>query len=170
MSSGKTKIPETVADLMLELSGEVHPATQKRWTSAQLAAWLKTEHGITVDPRTVSNLLHTLRTQAALALQDGVRHVILDRLAPQLNALDDLTDALAADASQSTKLSERVTALEAVRRVIETKLKFSGVGERVTMDTDASEGGSMTATTKALHDRIGAIASRARRASAGDTG
>ena len=95
MSSGKTKIPDDLAQIALEMSGQIHPATERRWSSQQLADWLRDDHGIEVTARTVSNLLHTLRMEALAPMQDAARHVLLERLAPQLETLDDLIEQMA---------------------------------------------------------------------------
>lgn len=131
MSSGKTKIPDDLAQIALEMSGQTHHLTQRRWTSAQLSDWLRDSHGITVDPRTVSNLLRTLRAEALAPAQDAARAVLLERLAPQLTKLDDLIEKMANDAATTEKITDRVAMVEMVRRTVETKLRFSGVGEKV---------------------------------------
>lgn len=148
MSSGRTKIPEELFGAILDLAGSLHPETRSRWTGAQIAAWLASEHGIDVCQRTVTNLLRSLRHELAQGLQDEARAALLGKLTAQVDAFDDLLDGLLADMNTAPKLklSDRAEVVEIYRRALDTKLRWAGIGEKVTVEADVSVDANVTVT------------------------
>lgn len=148
MSSGRTKIPDALHAPILELAGSLHPETRTRWTGAQLAAWLASEHGIDVCQRTVNNLLRSLRHELAQGLQDEARAALLCKLTAQVDAFDDEMEALLHDlrTTPKVKLSARAEVVEIYRRALDTKLRWAGIGEKVTVEADVSVDANVTVT------------------------
>lgn len=140
MSSGRTKIPDALHPVLLDLAGSLHPETRARWTSAQLAAWLLAEHGVEVCPRTVSNLLRTLRTEATQGLQDDVRAALLGKLTGQVEAFDAELDALLHDlaTAPNLKLGQRAEVVETFRKALDTKLRWAGIGEKASAEVSVT--------------------------------
>jgi hypothetical protein len=148
MSSGRTKIPEDLYAPILDLAGSLHPETRSRWTGAQIAAWLAAEHGIEVSQRTVSNLLRSLRHEFAQGLQDDARAALLGKLTAQTEAFDELLDGLLDDMASTPKLklSDRAEVVEVYRRALDTKLRWAGIGEKVTVDANVNVDAAVTVT------------------------
>jgi hypothetical protein len=148
MSSGRTKIPDALHPTVLDLAGALHPTTRVRWTHAQIADWLRAEHDIAVCPRTVANLLRSLRQEVSHGLQDDARAALLSKLTAQVEAFDTEMDALLHDlhTTPKLKLGDRAEVLEVYRRALDTKLRWAGVGEKVTVEADVSVDATVAVT------------------------
>ena len=138
-----SKIPPAVVAELFDLSQSLHPATKRVWNDHQLAAHLKSAHGIEVSHDAVTRALNPLRQVARAALADVVRSKILARIPDQIEALDDLMDkvrAITTPAAGKKPPSPGVVmnALDEFRKGLETKLRFSGVGEKVEMQADVA--------------------------------
>lgn len=148
MSSGRTKIPDALHAPLLDLAGSLHPETRVRWTHAQLTTWLADTHGIEVAPRTVTNLLRSLRHEVTQGLQDATRSALLAKLSGQVDAFDEEMDALLQDlrTAPGLKLSQRAEALDTYRKALDTKLRFAGVGEKVVVEADVTVDAAVSVT------------------------
>lgn len=137
------KIPPTLLEDLFDMSQSLHPATKRVWTDAQLAGWLRSQHKIECAHDAVRRALDPLRRTARVATTDAVRSKILARIPDQIEALDDLMDK--ARALTSPKPGKKAPssgvvlgALDEYRKGLETKLRFSGVSERVEMTADVA--------------------------------
>lgn len=140
---GNPKIPPALLPELFDLSQSLHPGTKRVWSDHQIAAHLKSAHGIEVSHDAVTRALNPLRAIARAATADAIRSKIVDRIPDQIEALDGLMDKVRAIASpRSGKKpptpSQVLAALDEYRKGLETKLRFSGVGEKVEMTADVA--------------------------------
>ena len=129
------KIPEALHDTLFAMYGDLDPATSRRRTYRDLAAWLESAHGIKVSHMAVRSVVDPLRRQRDELRRDVIRERLVAQLGPQLDDLDELmvkVKALTLNGPKGKKASASVVldALDGYRKAVETKLKFAGVGER----------------------------------------
>lgn len=137
------KIPPALLPELFDLSQSLHPGTKRVWNDHQIAAWLKATHGIEVSHDAVTRALNPLRAIARAATADAIRSKIVDRIPDQIEALDGLMDKVRAIASpkpgkKPPTPGQVLSALDEFRKGLETKLRFSGVGEKVEMTADVA--------------------------------
>lgn len=141
--STQSKIPPSLLPELFDLSQSLHPGTKRVWSDHQIAAWLKSQHGIECAHDAVTRALHPLRQTARAATADVIRSKIVDRIPDQIEALDDLMDKVRAIVSpkpgkKPPTPGQVLSALDEFRKGLETKLRFSGVGEKVEMQADVA--------------------------------
>lgn len=137
------KIPPTLLPELFDLSQSLHPGTKRVWNDHQIAEYLSKHHGIECSHDSVRKALMPLRQTARAALADAVRSKIIDRIPDQIEALDDLMDKVRAIATpkpgkKPASPAQLLGALDEFRKGLETKLRFSGVGEKVEMQADVA--------------------------------
>ena len=140
---GPPKIPPALLPELFDLSQSLHPGTKRVWSDHQIAAHLKSAHGIEVSHDAVTRALNPLRAVARAATADAIRSKIVDRIPDQIEALDGLMDKVRAIASpkpgkKPPTPGQVMAALDEFRKGLETKLRFSGVGEKVEMSADVA--------------------------------
>lgn len=138
-----SKIPPSLLAELFDLSQSLHPATKRTWNDHQLAAWLKSEHDIQCSHDAVRNALLPLRQMARAATADAIRSRILERIPDQIEALDGLMDKVRAlstpkPGKKAPSPNTVLAALDEFRKGLETKLRFSGVGEKIEMQADVA--------------------------------
>lgn len=147
---GPPKIPPALLPELFDLSQSLHPGTKRVWSDHQIAAHLKAHHGIEVSHDAVTRALNPLRQVARAAIADAVRSKILERIPDQLEALDGLMDKVRAlvnpkPGKKPPPPSTVLAVLDEFRKAIDTKLKFSGIGEKLNVDADLkSDGAALT--------------------------
>ncbi len=145
-----SKIPPALLPELFDLSQSLHPATKRTWSDHQLATWLKTEHDIECSHDAVRKALLPLRQIARAATADAVRSKILERIPDQIEALDGLMDKVRAlvapkPGKKAASANTVLAALDEFRKGLDTKLKFSGIGEKLNVDADLkSDGAALT--------------------------
>lgn len=138
-----SKIPPAVLDEVFDLSQTLHPATKRVWSHHQLAVHLRERHGIECSHDAVRRALEPMQRIARAAAGDAIRSKILGRMADHLDALDGLIDkavalTVAKPGKKAPSANVVLGVLDEVRKALETKLRFSGVGERVEMQADVT--------------------------------
>lgn len=137
------KIPPTLLPELFDLSQSLHHDTKRVWNDHQLAAWLKSQHGIECSHDSVRKALLPLRQVARAAIADAIRAKIVERIPDQIEALDGLMDKVRALTSPARgkkppSPAQLLGVLDEYRKGLETKLRFSGVGEKVEMQADVT--------------------------------
>ncbi len=138
-------IPEHLIDLAAEMYGDRNPKTGRRWTFRDLAAWLREQHGLEVSRECVRRAVKPVRAERAELRREVLRERIAKTLPDQLDTLDDLLVKLAADARKA-KPSARLDVVDVFRKALETKLRFSGVGERVETEAEVHVDAAVSVT------------------------
>lgn len=138
-------IPEHLIDLAAEMYGDRNPKTGRRWTFRDLAAWLREQHGLEVSRECVRRAVKPVRAERAELRREVLRERIAKTLPDQLDTLDDLLVKLAADARKA-KPSARLDVVDVFRKALETKLRFSGVGERVESEAEVHVDAAISVT------------------------
>jgi hypothetical protein len=138
-------IPEHLVDLAAEMFGDRNPRTGRRWTYRDLAAWLHAEHGLDVSRECVRRAVKPVRAERAELRREILRDRIGATLSDQLDTLDALLVKLAKDA-QKAKPMQRVDLVDVYRKALETKLRFSGVGERVEAEAEVHVDAAVSVT------------------------
>lgn len=146
-NGGQPKIPPSLVPELFDLSQSLHPGTKRVWSDHQIAAHLKSVHGIEVSHDAVTRVLTPLRQVARAAVADAVRSKILDRIPDQIEALDGLMDKVRALAApkpgkKPPTAATVLSALDEFRKGLDTKLKFSGIGEKLSVDADLKSDGA----------------------------
>jgi len=105
MTPASTVIPEALEETLLEMSGAINPATSKRWEFRELAAWLKSEHGIECSRMAVWRCLAKVRRVRAEVLREVLRERLLETLEFDWENIDALSSELIemADAHRGAK-------------------------------------------------------------------
>ena len=138
-------IPEHLVDLAAEMYGDRNPKTGQRWTFRDLAAWLREQHGLEVSRECVRRAVKPVRAERAELRREILRERIGASLSDQLDTLDGLLVKLAADA-QKAKPALRLDLVDTYRKALETKLRFSGAGERVETEAEVHVDAAVTVT------------------------
>lgn len=138
-----SKIPPELLGELFDLSQTIHPATRRVWSDHQLAQHLRGHHGIECSHDAVRRALDPLRRAARAATTDAVRSKIVARIPDQIEALDDLMDKVRAITTpaagkKAPSAATLLGVLDEFRKAVETKLRFSGVGEKVEMQADVA--------------------------------
>lgn len=139
-----SKIPPTLHAALWDKSRDLNPATRRVWNDHELAAWLKTAHGIECSHDAVTKILRPLRQTARAAALDAVRERITLELGAQLEALDDIALKVARDA-RNAKPSARRELFEAYTKFVTMKLRYA-LGERVEIEADVGVEAKVTVT------------------------
>ena len=140
MSSKPSTIPEALEPELQARAGQLNPATRRRWTTRELAVWLREEHGIEVDHTTVGRTLRRLRAEAAATRQAAARDALTKALRTSLRRLRDYERRLADKVPEGAKAGQLASTMELQRRVVDTLAKH-GLGEKLTLDADVTSDG-----------------------------
>lgn len=158
------KIPESLHGELVDLYGEIDPATKKRRGYRELSTWLKAR-GIDASREAVRIVVEPLRRERAEIRRDALRDRIAEKLPDQLAALDKLLERLKRDVERGKTSRARARAFNAYRGAIDTKLRAAGIGERVELDAHVE--GDLTITV--TDARVALAQSIARLAAGADT-
>lgn len=139
-----TTLPDDLVWLLAETYGETNPATQKRWTLQQLAAFASERIGRPVTRPVVERAIAPLRAEWARMAAEVARERIGQKLPAQLEKFDDMLTKVGNDFAGSKTAGARAAALDAYRKGLLLKLRFSGIGERVEVDGDLNVDGTVT--------------------------
>jgi hypothetical protein len=151
---GTRALPAAVEEDLLTRAGEINPATNRRWTTRELSAWLLSEHKHRLSHTAVAMILRRAREERQAAVADAIRAQVCDTLGQQLTDLDGLLafylqeahatpPAPSKDDSEATK--QAIKAFDPTRyaRVfiqgLAMKLRFSGLGERIEIVDETPE-------------------------------
>lgn len=88
MASHSTVIPEALEEALLRRAGEINPGSGRRWTNADLAAWLLSAHGVTCSHMAVQRCLNKIRRERSTALKELLRDELLGGLVEDWKRLD----------------------------------------------------------------------------------
>ena len=134
---GVTTLPDTIVELLVEMHGEENPATRKRWTLRELAAWTSAQIGRDVTHMVVHRAIRPILDERAAMLRDALRVKIGEKISGQVDTLDDLMTKVANDALTATPMARR-KGLDVFRKALDSKLRVSGVADgKVTLSGDA---------------------------------
>ena len=121
MTTEATGIPPRLESEVLSKAGD-------GWTTRRTAAWLLTEHGVTVTHHTVARLLREHRSERADTAKTIVREKLgktltadLDRLEKHAAKLDRMADTLDHDPELYCK---------AVEQLVDKTIRTSGCGSK----------------------------------------
>jgi hypothetical protein len=136
--AGVTTLPDALIEMLVEMHGESNAATGKRWTLRELAAWASAELGHEVTHMVVHRAVRPVLDERAVMLRDALRVKIGEKIAGQVDTLDDLMTKVANDALTATPMARR-KGLDVFRKALDSKLRVSGVGDggKVTLSGDA---------------------------------
>jgi hypothetical protein len=130
-------IPESLHGELVDLYGEIDPATKKRRGYRELSAWLKAQ-GIDASREAVRHVVEPLRKERSEIRRDALRDRIAEKLPTQVDALDKLLERMKRDVERGKTTQARARAFNAFRSGVETKLRAAGVGERIELDASVS--------------------------------
>lgn len=124
---GVLTLPDELVALLAEMYGEANPATNRRWSTRDLAAFcaqppwsIKTTHQV------VGRSIKPLRDLRAALTQDLLRERIATTLPAQIETLDALITKVAAHAANASPMVQR-KGLDSVVKALNVKLRYSGV-------------------------------------------
>ncbi len=177
MSSARV-IPESLHVVLFELYGEHDARLARRRTYRDLSTWLLETHGISASHTAIRRVVEPLRRERAELRRDALRERLTAQLASQVDTLDDLMVKVAALVTSSGKKkpspSTVLDALDMYRRAVETKARFSGVGESVKVDLEGELVTDDAQTSDARRELAEALAREAalarRRGASGGSG
>jgi hypothetical protein len=133
-----SSIPSALHGALYDLSSSINPATARKWTDTELAAWLFEAHGLSVSRESVSRCLGPLRKAAREALLERVRASAAEKIPEQFAKLDELMEVAAKDGLSSKASRTRVRAIDAYRKALETKVRsIAGDDAKVTISGGA---------------------------------
>lgn len=138
--TGSNKIPEALEPELQARAGQLNPETARRWTTRELAAWLRKEHGVEVNHTTVGRCLQRLRAEAAAVRQAAARDALAKALRTSLRRLRDYERRLAEKVPENAKAGTLASTMELQRRVVDTLAKH-GLGEKVEAAVDVTSDG-----------------------------
>lgn len=142
---GTPSLPDELVALLAEMYGEANPATGKRWTLRELAAFCALPPwSITTCHTTVRRTMAPLRAERARDAREIARERIARALPQQLDALDTMIEALADDFTAAKTPTARAAALDAYQKGLALKLRYSGVGEAIEMSGDLNVDAALT--------------------------
>lgn len=161
MSSVSTLSDELI-DQLAEMYGEINPATTRRWTLRQLAAWATEKIGRRVERQAIERAIKPVRAERAQIAREVARERIARELPQQLDVLDTMITSLAADFTAAGTPAARRDALDAYQKGLALKLRYSGVGEAIELSGDLATDATVTVT-----DARSQLAAQLARAAAG---
>lgn len=123
-----SSIPPALHGPLFDRSQTINPATGRKTSDAELAAWLLEQHGLAVSRESVSRVLGPLRRAAREALLERVRAAAAEKIPAQFAQLDELMDKAHADGLAAKASRARMRATDTFRKALETKVR-SIVGE-----------------------------------------
>ncbi len=142
MPGAAPAIPESLEGELLARAGELNPATQRRWTTRDLAGWLAEEHRIKVDPTTVARTLTRLRAETANAWAAEAREQVQTAFGPLFDNLVKSSERLARAMDVSGPFAPNIVEVtEGLRKVVETFGKFTGLAAPQRVEVSGPEGG-----------------------------
>ena len=142
--TASTVIPEALEETLLEMSGALNPDTKRRWELRELAAWLKSAHGLTVSHMAVWRCLSKLRRARAALTREVLRERLLDTLEFDWENLDALAATIIekADGMRDDKNPKGFLAcVSELRKIAATKARIAtgtDDDEKVTVSGNAS--------------------------------
>jgi hypothetical protein len=139
-------LPDDLIELLAESYSEINPATKKRWTLRELAAFASQQLGREVTRPVVERAIYPVRAEWAKVAREVARERIGAKLPAQLDALDDMIEAMKRDFIEAGTAGHRAAALDAYRKTLTVKLRFSGVGEHLEVSGGLALDGSLTVT------------------------
>lgn len=133
-----SSIPPALHGPLFARSQTVNPATGRKTSDAELAAWLLEQHGLAVSRESVSRVLGPLRRAAREALLQRVRASAAERIPEQFAQLDELMDKAYRDGLDAKTTRARARAADTFRKALETKVRsIAGDDAKVTISGGA---------------------------------
>mgnify|MGYP000846846134 FL=1 len=129
-----SSIPPALHGALFDRSQSINPATGRKTTDAELAAWLLEQHGLDVSRESVSRCLGPLRRAARESLLERVRASAAEKIPEQFAQLDELMDKAYRDGLDAKTTKARARAADTFRKALETKVRsIAGDDARVTI-------------------------------------
>lgn len=129
--AGSRTIPESLHGRLCDLYGEIDPSTKKRRGYRELSAWLWSKHRIEASHEAVRIVVGPLRQERAEIRRNALRDALSAALPTQVAGLDKLIEKIKRDAENAKTTKARARAVNTYRAVVDTKLRYVGVGERI---------------------------------------
>lgn len=152
-------IPDDLVEQLADLRGEVNPKTSRRWTYADLSALLAESFNITASREAVRRAVSPVLAERRGIAREAMREQMLTTLPKQAETLDSLMAKVGADALKA-KPSARAALADTYRKMLETKLRFGGIGERLEIDADITADGTVAVTVRDARDELAARLAR----------
>lgn len=160
--SSTPSLTDDLIETLATMRGEINPATQRRWTLIELAAWATAKTGAEVGRMTVCRLTAPVRAERARIVREATRERITARLVEQVDALDTMVTAIADDFTAAPTPAARREAFDAFQKGLALKLRYSGVGEAIEVSGDLTTDATLTVV-----DARSQLAAQLARAAAG---
>lgn len=135
-------IPDDLVEQLADLRGEVNPKTSRRWTYADLSAFLAEKFSITASREAVRRAVSPVLAERRGIAREAMREQMLTTLPKQAETLDSLMAKVGADALKA-KPAARAALADTYRKMLETKLRFGGIGERLEVDAGMNADGTV---------------------------
>lgn len=139
-------LPDDLIELLAESYSEINPATKKRWTLRELAAFATQHLGRPVTRPVVERAIYPVRAEWAKVAREVARERIGAKLPAQIDALDDMIEKVGRDFSEAATPGHRAAALDAYHKGLTLKLRYSGIGESVELSGGLTLDGALTVT------------------------
>lgn len=157
-------IPDDLIELLADMRGQIHPASKRRWSLRELAAFATEKCGYEVGRGAVQRATAPVRAERAAFAREAAREQIATSLPAQLDTLDEMLTKVSEDFVNAADADDRAAALDAYHKGLALKLRYSGVGERVEMEgaVDITSDGKPIAamTTDELKAHIAGLRAR----------
>lgn len=138
MPDARGKIPEGLHEELFALSLELNPATGLPYADKDLAAWLKTTHGVEASHDSVTRALRPYRKAAREARLERVRVRASEDLPGRITAHGTLMDQLLLDAKSAKTVAARVRAIGEHRKGIDSLARIASGSADVSVSGTAS--------------------------------
>lgn len=142
----RSTLPDDLIELLAESYSEINPATKKRWTLRELAAFASQQLGREVTRPVVERAIYPVRDEWAKVAREVTRERIGAKLPSQVATLDDMLTKVERDFTDAMTPGARAAALDTYRKGLLLKLRFSGVGEHLEVSGDVKLDGTLTVT------------------------
>lgn len=139
-------LPDDLIELLAETYGTINPATKQRWKLRELADFASQQLGRPVTRPVVERAIYPVRAEWARVAREVTREHIGAKLSAQVDALDDMIEAVGRDFSEAATPGHRAAALDAYQKGLALKLRYSGVGEVVDVSGGLTLDGTLTVT------------------------
>lgn len=146
MTSPSTTLPDDLVEALADLYATANPKTGKRWTSHELAALASVRLDRPIAHTTVMRAIRPLLSTRADVTREVLRAKIGERLGAQLDTLDDLLTKIGNDARDAESPYQRALSTDTYRKALESKLRFSGIAERVEVQAEVHVDAAVSVT------------------------
>lgn len=153
-------ISDDLVEQLADLRGELNPKTQRRWTFAELSALLAESFNTKASREAVRRAVNPVLAERAAARREASKEKMLETLPLQVETLDTLMAKVSADALKTKKPTMRGALADTYRKMLETKLRFGGIGERLEIDADITADGTVAVTVRDARDELAARLAR----------